>query len=82
MVSRKFLVDANLPLTFLNILILFSVPTESPTDIYARPVSSTEAVVWWLPVVDTGTGLQQYVEGYQVQTKQFETVRLRPTMDG
>uniref|UniRef100_A0AAX7UCX0 Contactin 1b n=1 Tax=Astatotilapia calliptera TaxID=8154 RepID=A0AAX7UCX0_ASTCA len=27
------------------------VPTESPTDIYARPVSSTEALVWWLPVV-------------------------------
>lgn len=33
---------------------------------YARPVSSTEALVWWLPVVDTGTGLQQYIEGYQV----------------
>lgn len=44
----------------------FSVPTESPTDVYARPVSSTEALVWWLPVVDTGTGLQQYIEGYQV----------------
>lgn len=43
------------------------VPTEPPTDVYARPVSSTEAVVWWLPVVDTGTGLQQYIEGYQVQ---------------
>uniref|UniRef100_A0AAX7VG35 Contactin 1b n=1 Tax=Astatotilapia calliptera TaxID=8154 RepID=A0AAX7VG35_ASTCA len=43
------------------------VPTESPTDIYARPVSSTEALVWWLPVVDTGTGLQQYIEGYQVR---------------
>ena len=42
------------------------VPIESPTDVYARPVSSTEAVVWWLPVVDTGTGLQQYIEGYQV----------------
>uniref|UniRef100_A0A8D3DHX2 Contactin 1b n=1 Tax=Scophthalmus maximus TaxID=52904 RepID=A0A8D3DHX2_SCOMX len=27
------------------------VPTESPTDVYARPVSSTEALVWWLPVV-------------------------------
>lgn len=46
-----------------------SVPTESPTDIYARPVSSTEALVWWLPVVDTGTGLQQYIEGYQVQNR-------------
>uniref|UniRef100_A0A665TNM8 Contactin 1b n=1 Tax=Echeneis naucrates TaxID=173247 RepID=A0A665TNM8_ECHNA len=33
------------------------VPTEPPTDVYARPVSSTEALVWWLPVVDTGTGL-------------------------
>uniref|UniRef100_A0A669CIA3 Contactin 1b n=1 Tax=Oreochromis niloticus TaxID=8128 RepID=A0A669CIA3_ORENI len=43
------------------------VPIESPTDIYARPVSSTEALVWWLPVVDTGTGLQQYIEGYQVR---------------
>ncbi|MED6260149.1 hypothetical protein ATANTOWER_004413, partial [Ataeniobius toweri] len=43
------------------------VPTEPPTDVYARPVSSTEAVVWWLPVVDTGTGLQQYIEGYQVK---------------
>uniref|UniRef100_A0A8D3DG18 Contactin 1b n=1 Tax=Scophthalmus maximus TaxID=52904 RepID=A0A8D3DG18_SCOMX len=43
------------------------VPTESPTDVYARPVSSTEALVWWLPVVDTGTGLQQYIEGYQVK---------------
>uniref|UniRef100_A0A667YDA1 Contactin 1b n=1 Tax=Myripristis murdjan TaxID=586833 RepID=A0A667YDA1_9TELE len=42
------------------------VPTESPTDVYARPVSSHEAQVWWLPVVDTGTGLQQYIEGYQV----------------
>lgn len=41
-------------------------PTEPPTDVYARPVSSTEAMVWWLPVVDTGTGLQQYIEGYQV----------------
>uniref|UniRef100_A0A672JPH5 Contactin 1b n=1 Tax=Salarias fasciatus TaxID=181472 RepID=A0A672JPH5_SALFA len=27
------------------------VPTEPPTDVYARPVSSTEALVWWLPVV-------------------------------
>uniref|UniRef100_A0A665THD0 Contactin 1b n=1 Tax=Echeneis naucrates TaxID=173247 RepID=A0A665THD0_ECHNA len=44
----------------------FAVPTEPPTDVYARPVSSTEALVWWLPVVDTGTGLQQYIEGYQV----------------
>uniref|UniRef100_A0A671Z122 Contactin 1b n=1 Tax=Sparus aurata TaxID=8175 RepID=A0A671Z122_SPAAU len=26
------------------------VPTESPTDVYARPVSSHEALVWWLPV--------------------------------
>ncbi|KAF3859569.1 hypothetical protein F7725_021968 [Dissostichus mawsoni] len=43
------------------------VPIESPTDIYARPVSSTEALVWWLPVMDTGTGLQQYIEGYQVK---------------
>uniref|UniRef100_A0A3Q1JSF2 Contactin 1b n=1 Tax=Anabas testudineus TaxID=64144 RepID=A0A3Q1JSF2_ANATE len=43
------------------------VPTEPPTDVYARPVSSTEALVWWLPVVDTGTGLQQYIEGYQVK---------------
>uniref|UniRef100_A0A667XLY7 Contactin 1b n=1 Tax=Myripristis murdjan TaxID=586833 RepID=A0A667XLY7_9TELE len=43
------------------------VPTESPTDVYARPVSSHEAQVWWLPVVDTGTGLQQYIEGYQVK---------------
>ncbi|XP_069012912.1 contactin 1b [Embiotoca jacksoni] len=43
------------------------VPIESPTDVYARPVSSTEALVWWLPVVDTGTGLQQYIEGYQVK---------------
>uniref|UniRef100_A0A669EIN9 Contactin 1b n=1 Tax=Oreochromis niloticus TaxID=8128 RepID=A0A669EIN9_ORENI len=40
------------------------VPIESPTDIYARPVSSTEALVWWLPVVDTGTGLQQYWRKY------------------
>lgn len=46
----------------------YSVPIEPPTDVYARPVSSTEAVVWWLPVVDTGTGLQQYIEGYQVHT--------------
>lgn len=45
----------------------YAVSTEPPTDVYARPVSSTEALVWWLPVVDTGTGLQQYVEGYQVQ---------------
>lgn len=44
-----------------------AVPTEHPTDVYARPVSSTEALVWWLPVVDTGTGLQQYIEGYQVE---------------
>uniref|UniRef100_A0A3B4A4E7 Uncharacterized protein n=1 Tax=Periophthalmus magnuspinnatus TaxID=409849 RepID=A0A3B4A4E7_9GOBI len=43
------------------------VPIEPPTDVYARPVSSTEALVWWLPVVDTGTGLQQYIEGYQVK---------------
>uniref|UniRef100_A0A8C6SVX1 Contactin 1b n=1 Tax=Neogobius melanostomus TaxID=47308 RepID=A0A8C6SVX1_9GOBI len=27
------------------------VPIEPPTDVYARPVSSTEALVWWLPVV-------------------------------
>lgn len=46
-----------------------TVPTEPPTDVYARPVSSTEALVWWLPVVDTGTGLQQYVEGYQVKKR-------------
>uniref|UniRef100_A0A673BVK0 Contactin 1b n=1 Tax=Sphaeramia orbicularis TaxID=375764 RepID=A0A673BVK0_9TELE len=43
------------------------VPTDPPTDVYARPVSSTEALVWWLPVIDTGTGLQQYIEGYQVK---------------
>ncbi|KAM6984802.1 contactin 1b [Aplochiton taeniatus] len=43
------------------------VPIETPTDVYARPVSSHEALVWWLPVMDTGTGLQQYIEGYQVK---------------
>ncbi|KAJ8008778.1 hypothetical protein DPEC_G00081950 [Dallia pectoralis] len=43
------------------------VPSESPTDVYARPVSSHEAIVWWLPVMDTGTGLQQYIDGYQVK---------------
>uniref|UniRef100_A0AAY5KL56 Contactin 1b n=1 Tax=Esox lucius TaxID=8010 RepID=A0AAY5KL56_ESOLU len=43
------------------------VPSESPTDVYARPVSSHEALVWWLPVMDTGTGLQQYIDGYQVK---------------
>lgn len=51
-----------------SIVLISPVPIESPTDVYARPVSSTEALVWWLPVVDTGTGLQQYIEGYQVQS--------------
>lgn len=49
-----------------NSIFHFVVPTDPPTDVYARPVSSTEALVWWMPVVDTGTGLQQYIEGYQV----------------
>lgn len=44
----------------------FVVPKEPPTDVYARPVSSTEALVWWLPVINTGTDLKQYIEGYQV----------------
>uniref|UniRef100_A0AAZ3RE14 Contactin 1b n=1 Tax=Oncorhynchus tshawytscha TaxID=74940 RepID=A0AAZ3RE14_ONCTS len=26
------------------------VPSESPTDVYSRPVSSHEALVWWIPV--------------------------------
>uniref|UniRef100_A0A674DWT0 Contactin 1b n=1 Tax=Salmo trutta TaxID=8032 RepID=A0A674DWT0_SALTR len=43
------------------------VPSESPTDVYSRPVSSHEALVWWIPVMDTGTGLQQYIDGYQVK---------------
>ncbi|XP_041933918.1 neuronal cell adhesion molecule a isoform X7 [Alosa sapidissima] len=41
------------------------VPTEQPLDVYARPVSATEALVWWLPVF-----LQpplQWVDGYQVR---------------
>lgn len=42
-------------------------PTEAPTDVYSRPVSSTEALVWWLPVMDTGTSLTQYIDGYQVK---------------
>lgn len=60
----------------------FAVPIESPTDVYARPVSSTEALVWWLPVVDTGTGLQQYVEGYQVEKIKINQVasKLRQTV--
>ena len=49
-----------------DVLCVSAVPSEQPTDVYARPVSSHEALVWWLPVVDTGTGLQQYIEGYQV----------------
>ena len=54
-------------------LSLSPVPSEQPTDVYARPVSSHEALVWWLPVVDTGTGLQQYIEGYQVLNPSNET---------
>ncbi|XP_018603052.1 contactin 1b isoform X2 [Scleropages formosus] len=37
------------------------VPSEAPTDVVARPLSATEAMVWWLPV------FQQIVEGYQVK---------------
>ncbi|KPP61244.1 contactin-1-like [Scleropages formosus] len=38
-----------------------AVPSEAPTDVVARPLSATEAMVWWLPV------FQQIVEGYQVK---------------
>ncbi|KAL4612745.1 contactin-1 isoform X1 [Arapaima gigas] len=37
------------------------VPSEAPTEVVARPLSATEAMVWWLPV------FQQIVEGYQVK---------------
>lgn len=62
--------SASAPTFYILFILNRPVPTEPPTDVYARPVSSTEAVVWWLPVVDTGTGLQQYIEGYQVQNQE------------
>uniref|UniRef100_A0A672SIN3 Contactin-1-like n=1 Tax=Sinocyclocheilus grahami TaxID=75366 RepID=A0A672SIN3_SINGR len=31
-------------------VISLSAPTEAPLDVYARQVTSTEALVWWLPV--------------------------------
>ncbi|KAJ8374120.1 hypothetical protein SKAU_G00047000 [Synaphobranchus kaupii] len=37
------------------------VPTEAPADVGARGLTSTEVLVWWLPV------FQQPVEGYQVR---------------
>uniref|UniRef100_A0AAY4ENJ2 Contactin 1 n=1 Tax=Denticeps clupeoides TaxID=299321 RepID=A0AAY4ENJ2_9TELE len=39
-------------------------PTEQPLDVYARPVTATEALVWWLPVFELPP---QWVDGYQVR---------------
>uniref|UniRef100_A0A8C7FG75 Contactin 1 n=1 Tax=Oncorhynchus kisutch TaxID=8019 RepID=A0A8C7FG75_ONCKI len=38
------------------------VPSEAPASVEARALSATEAIVWWLPVI------QHTVEGYQVST--------------
>uniref|UniRef100_A0A8C1Q1M5 Contactin 1b n=1 Tax=Cyprinus carpio TaxID=7962 RepID=A0A8C1Q1M5_CYPCA len=39
-------------------------PTEAPLDVYARQVTSTEALVWWLPVYQSPPN---WVDGYQIR---------------
>ncbi|XP_016390266.1 contactin-1a-like [Sinocyclocheilus rhinocerous] len=39
-------------------------PTEAPLDVYARQVTSTEALVWWLPVYQAPPN---WVDGYQIR---------------
>uniref|UniRef100_A0A8B9L307 Contactin 1b n=1 Tax=Astyanax mexicanus TaxID=7994 RepID=A0A8B9L307_ASTMX len=39
-------------------------PTEAPLDVYARQVTSTEALVWWVPVYQVPP---HWVDGYQVR---------------
>uniref|UniRef100_A0AAR2KT43 Contactin 1b n=1 Tax=Pygocentrus nattereri TaxID=42514 RepID=A0AAR2KT43_PYGNA len=41
-----------------------SAPTEAPLDVYARQVTSTEALVWWLPVYQVPP---HWVDGYQIR---------------
>lgn len=41
----------------------FAAPTEAPLDVYARQVTSTEALVWWLHVFQLPP---HWVDGYQV----------------
>uniref|UniRef100_A0AAY5K0V1 Contactin 1b n=1 Tax=Esox lucius TaxID=8010 RepID=A0AAY5K0V1_ESOLU len=40
------------------------VPSESPTDVYARPVSSHEALVWWLPLLSRLSDQVKYWRKY------------------
>ncbi|XP_076862840.1 contactin 1b [Brachyhypopomus gauderio] len=39
-------------------------PTEAPLDVYARQVTSTEALVWWMPVYQVPP---HWVDGYQIR---------------
>ncbi|XP_026866901.2 contactin 1b isoform X2 [Electrophorus electricus] len=41
-----------------------SAPSEAPLDVYARQVTSTEALVWWLPVYQVPP---HWVDGYQIR---------------
>ncbi|KAK3544907.1 hypothetical protein QTP86_029244, partial [Hemibagrus guttatus] len=41
-----------------------SAPTGAPLDVYARQVTSTEALVWWLPVYQVPP---HWVDGYQIR---------------
>ncbi|XP_016130329.1 contactin-1-like [Sinocyclocheilus grahami] len=45
-------------------VISLSAPTEAPLDVYARQVTSTEALVWWLPVYQAPPN---WVDGYQIR---------------
>uniref|UniRef100_A0A3Q2XPF1 Contactin 1b n=1 Tax=Hippocampus comes TaxID=109280 RepID=A0A3Q2XPF1_HIPCM len=55
-------------------------PTEHPTDVYARPVSSTEALVWWLPVkywrkyIDTEPGANRIFVNATVSQTRLENM--------
>uniref|UniRef100_A0A8C1ZUV9 Contactin 1b n=1 Tax=Cyprinus carpio TaxID=7962 RepID=A0A8C1ZUV9_CYPCA len=39
-------------------------PTEAPLDVYARQVTATEALVWWLPIYQAPPN---WVDGYQIR---------------
>lgn len=54
---------------------IFAAPTEAPLHVFARQVTSTEALVWWLPVIQVPP---HWVDGYQVSPQKHTWIFSRP----
>lgn len=61
--SFKWLAYCTITYLSRRVLFLSSAPSEAPVSVDGRALSATEAIVWWLPL------LQSHVDGYQVSRK-------------